>query len=97
MQLQSAVFLAALNPKTWQGILDFEKDIRDYFWVIGLELFLDEAEGYAFLKHRNWEPDEEPLPRLVDKRPLSYPVSLLCVLLRKRLLEADAGGGLERT
>jgi hypothetical protein len=31
--------------------------------------------------------------RLIDKRPLSYPVTILCVLLRRLLLEADASGG----
>jgi len=62
--------------------------------VIGLELILDESEGYAFLRQREPEPEEQsPLPRLVQRRPLSYPLSLLCILLRKRLVEQDAGGG----
>ena len=33
------------------------------------------------------------LPRLVARRPLSFPVSLLLALLRKKLAEFDAGGG----
>jgi hypothetical protein len=33
------------------------------------------------------------LPRLVARRPLSYPVSLLLALLRKRMAEFDAAGG----
>lgn len=33
------------------------------------------------------------LPRLVARRPLSYAVSLMLALLRKRLAEFDAGGG----
>lgn len=56
---------------------------------------LDEAEGYAFLRSRP-EPAEEELntkpPRLVVRRPLSFPVSLLLALLRKKLAEFDAGG-----
>ena len=40
-----------------------------------------------------FEEEEENYPRLIEKRPISYPVTLLCVLLRKRLLEADAAGG----
>ena len=39
------------------------------------------------------EEQQNPLPRLIEKRQLSYPVTLLCVLLRKALLEADASGG----
>lgn len=33
------------------------------------------------------------LPRLIARRPLSYPVSLMLALLRKRMAEFDAGGG----
>ena len=32
------------------------------------------------------------VPRLVARRPLSFPVSLLLALLRKKLAEFDAGG-----
>jgi hypothetical protein len=37
--------------------------------------------------------DEAPLPRLIARRQLSYPVSLLLALLRKKLAEHDAGEG----
>jgi len=83
-------------PNRWQELLQLESQVRDYLSVIGLELDLDDAEGYAFLRQRE-AAEDEPLPRLVSRRPLSYPVSLLCVLLRKRLLEADAGNGELRT
>ena len=49
----------------WQTLLDVQAMVRDYVAVIGLELILDEAEGYAFLRQR--EPDAEepnPLPRV---------------------------------
>ena len=61
-----------------------------------LDLVLDEAEGHAFLKSRPDPEDSEGaprLPRLVARRPLSYPVSLMLALLRKRMAEFDAGGG----
>jgi hypothetical protein len=60
---------------------------------LGLELLLDEAEGHAFLRTRAVAPGEPELPRLVQRRALSFPVSLLLALLRKRLAERDAGGG----
>ena len=78
----------------WQVLLDLQAVVRDYVSVIGLELILDESEGYAFLRQREPEPeDPSPLPRLVPRRPLSYALSLLCIMLRKRLVEQDAGGG----
>lgn len=69
--------------------------MRDYVAVLNLELVLDEAEGYAFLRSRPGRDDESAptLPRLVARRPLSFPVSLLLALLRKKLAESDAGGG----
>ena len=39
------------------------------------------------------EDDASAIPRLVARRQLSYPVSLLLALLRKKLAEFDAGGG----
>ena len=78
---------------SWQALLDFQARVRDYCAVIGLDLIFDEAEGYAYLRQRPRSPDESELPRLVQRRPLSFPVSLILVLLRKRLAEFDATGG----
>ena len=87
--------IARNNASLWNGLLDLQARVRDYVAVLGLELVLDEAEGYAFLRARNYEDDETTtkLPRLVARRPLSFPVSLLLALLRKKLAEFDAGGG----
>jgi len=74
----------------WQGLLDLQARVRDYCAVIGLELILDEAEGYAYLRQRPAAPETPALPRLVQRRPLSFPVSLILVLLRKKLAEFDA-------
>ncbi len=82
------------NPDQWKSLLDLQFRVRDYVAVLGLELILDEAEGYAFLRST---PDEDPespkRPRLVARRQLSFPISLLLALLRKKLAEFDAQGG----
>lgn len=84
------------DERQWAGLLNLQSRVRDYVGVLNLDLILDEAEGYAFLKSRP-DPDEDGpgprLPRLVARRPLSFPVSLLLALLRKKLAEFDAGGG----
>lgn len=77
----------------WQALLDLQARVRDYAGVIGLELILDDAEGYAYLRQRTPAPDTPELPRLTQRRPLSFPVSLLLVLLRRKLAEFDATGG----
>ena len=84
------------DERQWAALLKLQARVRDYVAVLNLELVLDEAEGYAFLKSRPEpaEGDTAPrLPRLVARRPLSFAVSLLLALLRKKLAEFDAGGG----
>lgn len=83
------------NPGLWGALLNLQASVRDYVAVLGLELLLDEAEGYAFLRSRQDEDEDSlaTIPRLVARRQLSYPVSLMLALLRKKLAEFDAGGG----
>ena len=84
------------DERLWESLLRLQARVREQAAVLLLELVLDEAEGFAFLKSRP-DPDEADgaprLPRLIARRPLSYPVSLMLALLRKRLAEFDAGGG----
>lgn len=77
----------------WQSLFELQARVRDYYATIGLELMFDEAEGYAYLRQRAAVDGEPELPRLIQRRQLSYPVSLILVLLRKRLTEFDATGG----
>ncbi len=84
------------DPGLWQGLIELQGRIREYVAVIGLELVLDEAEGYAYLRQRATVPNEPELPRLVARRQLGYSVSLLLALLRKKLAEFDAGSGESR-
>lgn len=85
------------DPALWQSLLNLQNRVRDYLGVLGLQLLLDEAEGYAYLSQRQEEEEAAPgqvaLPRLIARRQLSYPVSLLLALLRKRLAEFDASSG----
>jgi hypothetical protein len=87
------------DEKRWQQLTALQLQIRDYVSVLGLELYLDEAEGYAFLRSPGATGAAESviadgeLPRLVSRRPLTYGVSLLLALLRKRLAEFDATSG----
>ncbi|MFC3107191.1 DUF4194 domain-containing protein [Undibacterium arcticum] len=93
--LLKGVIYQEADAGLWNALLKLQARVRDYVTVLGLELVLDEAEGYAFLRSRpENEDDAAPkLPRLVTRRPLSFPVSLLLALLRKKLAEFDASGG----
>ena len=84
------------DPVLWQALLDLQARAREYVAVLGLELMLDDAEGYAYLRQRAAGEDEPELPRLVARRQLGYSVSLMLALLRKKLAEFDAGSGESR-
>jgi hypothetical protein len=87
------VLYADVQPQLWQALLRWQARVRDHVAVLGLELMLDETEGCAYLRQRTCAEGEEELPRLVPRRQLSYPVSLLLALLRRKLAEHDAAGG----
>jgi len=82
------------NEKVWDELLkpENEADVKKYFADINLELIIDKSEGYAYLKQRQSEDDEEEAPKLIERRQLNFHVSLLCLLLRKHLIENDREG-----
>jgi hypothetical protein len=93
--LLKGVTYRADDAAHWHALLALQGRVRDHVGVLGLDLLLDEAEGYAFLRSRpeSDDPALPKLPRLVARRPLSFQVSLLLALLRKKLAESDAAGG----
>lgn len=96
VRLLKGVLYREDDEHVWASLLRLQSRIREQVAVLLLDLVLDEAEGHAFLKGR---PDMDEsgeairLPRLVARRPLSYSVSLMLALLRKRMAEFDASGG----
>ncbi len=98
IHLLKGVLYKESEANLWASLLALQSRVRDYVRIIGLELVLNEAEGYAFLRSRGEDDPEteesaKPVPRLIARRRLSFPVSLLLALLRKRMAEADTSGG----
>jgi len=56
------------DSKLWQGLLNLQLQVAEYVETLGLDLILDEAEGYAFLRAREYGEDDEKLPSV----PQSY-------------------------
>lgn len=93
-QLMKGVVYRDTHERAWHSLLELQPQARDYVDVLGLQVVVDEAEGYAFLRQRPADPEDTgPLPRLVPRRALSFHVSLLLALLRKKLAEFDAQSG----
>ena len=91
--LMKGVVYRDTHERAWRHLLQLQPQVRDYVAVLGLQVVIDEAEGYAFLRQRPDDDDAaEKLPRLIPRRSLSFHVSLLLALLRKKLAEFDAQG-----
>lgn len=90
--LQGVVYNDDRN--VWNCLTQYQRDIQHYFSGIGVDLLILESEGFAYLKQREDDQNqEEKLPNLIERRQLSYPVTLLSVLLLEKLIEFDAKGG----
>lgn len=92
IRLMQGVVYRELDEDTWLTLERSGAGVRDHFATIGVDVVLDDGEGYAYLRTRPDSDEDEPLPRLVRRRTLTYNVSLLLVLLRKRLLEFETSG-----
>ncbi|MBF0101701.1 MAG: DUF4194 domain-containing protein [Desulfobacterales bacterium] len=74
----------------WKGLQDYRHQIRDRFEEDGLELHVDEQEGFAYITQLDMEDTNgNKVTRLVKRIPLSYEITLLLVILRECLEEFD--------
>ena len=86
--LQGPVYVD--EKSIWRDLQAWKSPIQEYLFRIGLELVLNEIDGFAFLAQPETdEHDENPLPRLMRKQTLNYETTLLCVILRELLEEFD--------
>ncbi|MDX1883995.1 DUF4194 domain-containing protein [Mycolicibacterium sp. 120270] len=93
IRLMQGVVYRDSDEAAWLTLERVGAGVRDHFATIGVDVVVDDAEGYAYLRSRPEEDGDEVLPRLVRRRALTYNVSLLLVLLRKRLVEFETSGG----
>jgi hypothetical protein len=77
----------------WRDLLAREPQVRDTVAMMGLQVVVDEGDGYAYLRSQPEHERDERVPRLIPRRELPFDVSLLLALLRKRLAQADSEGG----
>jgi hypothetical protein len=89
VRLMRGVVYRETDEDTWGALDRHGSAVRDHFATIGVDVVVDDNEGYAYLRSQEENEDDPPLPRLVMRRSLTYNVSLLLVLLRKRLVEFE--------
>lgn len=80
------------DDRFWSLLLQYQREVKLHFESLGLQLWVDELEGYAYLTQPAGEDEGETagnLPRLVRRTRLTYDQTLLCVLLREELQRFD--------
>lgn len=82
--LQGAVYY---EDKLWDELILNQIQIDRFFRQIGIELIMEEKDGYAFLRQK--EDEEGKTIGLIRRMPLTYEQTLLCVLLREWLDEFE--------
>ncbi|MBE2253461.1 MAG: DUF4194 domain-containing protein, partial [Myxococcus sp.] len=58
------------DERRWQRLLSLQARVRDHIGIMGLQLEVDENEGYALLRQPPAD-DASELPRLIPRRPLT--------------------------
>ncbi len=82
------------SSELWQNLSKYEEELKEYFAHLGLSLFIHRDYGFAFLRQES-SPEEaseetQALPRLVQQRELSFELSVLLALLRKKMAEHES-------
>lgn len=88
--LRTGVIESDGDEDLWHTAVHTAAAVRDYVKPIGLEFILDEAEGYGYLRSRARGGDEPESAPLIQRVQLGYRDTILLVLLRRRLDDADA-------
>ena len=76
------------EEELWHKLSIYKTELIMWFEQIAVELIIDQRDGYAYLKQLELD-DKGNTVGLVQRRPLSYEVTLLCVILRKMLDEFE--------
>lgn len=77
------------QPDIWNEVNQYEVELTKYFEKIAIHLIMDKRDGYAYLKQMELD-DTGTTIGLVRRMPLSYELTLVCVLLREWLLEFES-------
>lgn len=77
------------QSENWQGIIQYQVELTKYFERIAIELIIDKRDGYAYLKQIELDESGTTIG-LIRRIPLTYELTLVCVLLREWLQEFES-------
>ncbi len=73
----------------WNETVQYQVELTLYFEKIALDLVIDKRDGYAYLKQIELDESGSTIG-LIRRMPLTYDLTLVCVLLREWLLEFES-------
>ena len=73
----------------WRDIRQYEVELIKYFERIAIELVIDKRDGYAYLKQIELDENGSTIG-LIRRIPLTYELTLVCVLLREWIQESES-------
>jgi hypothetical protein len=76
------------QSEVWNEIHQYQVELMKYFEKIALSLIIDKRDGYAYLKQIELDDNGSTIG-IVRRMPLSYELTLVCVLLVEWLLEFE--------
>ncbi|PZF72112.1 DUF4194 domain-containing protein [Taibaiella soli] len=79
-----------LERAAWEKLLLYKKELILFLQQLGLQLIIDEEDGYAYLRHIVDEEDEAGVTWM-QRRAFSYDESVLLILLREMMAEFEIG------
>ncbi|MBR08959.1 MAG: hypothetical protein CMP48_14920 [Rickettsiales bacterium] len=77
------------HQDVWNEVLQYQVELTQYFERIALEVIIDKRDGYAYLKQIELDESGSTIG-LIRRMPLTYDLTLVCVLLREWLLEFES-------
>jgi hypothetical protein len=77
------------QQEIWNEVIKYRVELTQYFEKIAVSVIIDNRDGYAYLKQL--ELDDSGLTiALIRRMPLTYDLTLVCVLLREWLQEFES-------
>lgn len=87
-------FVYSDDTDVWELLLRYQPAVEDYFGRMGLSVYINEPDGFAYLTQPSDLEDDSGgvivLPRLTPRRALTYSVTLVLVVLREELNRFDS-------
>jgi hypothetical protein len=78
-QLMKGVVYRDTHDRAWRSLAELQPQAQDFVEVLGLQVIIDEAEGYAFLRQRPGDP-EDPDSHPGWSRGARFPFTSACCL-----------------